>query len=584
MSTKAIESLRAYLAKEDYAAMIIPSSDPHFGEYIPDHYKCIKWLCGFSGEAATLVVTAQRAALWADSRFWIAATKELEGTGVELMKIKADGTPSVEDWLKSLLGEDDIVAIDEDLFTYGEYQAYVDALSPVTPALVEDPFDDIWEDRPPLEFNEIRLMPESVAGESVNLKIERLSAVLQDSLPAEIRSDVPFMYVVTMLDDIAWLSNLRGCDVAYTPLFVSYAVVSEGLLHLFLRRQLLSSEAMSYLCTQNVRVHDYEEFDSFLHKLPQKMVRMFSGNRITAKYFFRAMENTYNPPVFRPICPDPVTGGAVAAMKAVKNETEIAGFRKAYAEDAMALNALFKWIRENVNEGITEWDVAVKLQELRAVCPDYQGESFPPIVAYGPNAALPHYETSPVGSAVIRPDGFLLIDTGGQYSYGTTDTTRTLVLGPITDNMRDDYTYVLKGMIDMAMASFFKGMRGCLLDIYARGPIIAAGKLYRHGTCHGIGHNLCVHEGPQSIRMEENPVLLDGNMVMSDEPAIYVEGHYGVRHENTILSVPFVKNEFGEFFRFETLTRVRIETDAVNWSLLTGPERKWLEEFNAQCL
>lgn len=574
---EAIGRLRAYMEEEDISAMIVPSNDPHFGEYIPDYYNCRAMLSGFRGSCGTLVISMTKAALWTDSRYFIQAAKDLAGSEIELMKMKMEGTPTIAQWLKSHLDDDAIVAMDEDLYSYQDYQALVDELSPLTPALIEDPFDEIWTDRPPLEFFPIRLMPEEISGESISSKHKRLCDKL--------RSDIPFAYIVTALDEIAWLCNLRGSDVTYNPLFLSYAIVTEENITLFLRQQFLSQEAMHYLCEQGVVLEDYEDFTAHLRKLPKECIRIFSANRITAKNFFAAMENIYQPAVFPPYIPDPTLGGTLAYMKAIKNQTEIEGYKKANEEDAKAWKKVVEWIHENKDKGITEYDVSQKLIECRSECPDYLGESFEAIVGYGANAALPHYcAHTPEEAAVIKPEGMLLIDTGGQYTYGTTDTTRTIPLGPLTQQQKDDYTSALKGTIDMAMAVFPKGMRGCLLDIYARGPIMAAGKMYWHGTCHGIGHNLCVHEGPQSIRMEENPVPLACNMVMSDEPALYVEGQYGIRHENTILSVPYVSNEFGEFYRFETITRVPIDTTPVNYAMLNEEEKKWLEKFNADCI
>lgn len=571
-----LDRLRKVLAEDDISAMIIPSTDPHFGEYIPDHYKVLEWLSGFTGEAATLAVTQNEAALWVDSRFFIQAEKQLEGSGIEMMKLKLEGTPTVEQWLQARLEADDIVAMDEDLFTYAEYMEKMDALAPLSPALVEDPFDRIWKDRPALQFNPVRSVDISVSGETVASKHRRLVEKL--------KGPVPFAYVVTAMDEVAWLCNIRGTDIEYNPLPLSYAVVTEECINLFLRQEMLDKDAMASLLKEGVVLRDYEEFGRFLKNLPKTCVRIFSSGKITAKYFFAAMDNVHQNSPFRPYMPDPVAGGTLAMMKAVKNEVEIEGFRKAFYEDARAMSKVIEWVKANAGNGITEYDVAMKLIEVRSECPDYMGESFPAIVAFGPNAALPHYMPSAKSSAVIRPEGFLLIDTGAQYIYGTTDTTRTVPLGALTREQRDDYTSVLKGMIDLSMAVFYKGMRGSLLDILARGPVMKAGKMYLHGTSHGIGHNLCVHEGPQSIRMEENRVPIVEGMVMSNEPAIYVEGEYGIRHENVILAVQHSKNRHGEFLSFETLTAIPVDMSPVNYSMLDEDERRWIEEFNNRCV
>ena len=510
-----------------------------------------------------------------DSRFFIQAAAQLEGSGIEMMKLKVEGTPSIADWLKARLEADDIVAMDEDLFPYSEYMEMMDSLAPLSPALIEDPFDKVWKDRPALQFNPVRYVDETVSGESVSSKHGRLVEKL--------RGPVPFAYVVTALDEVAWLCNIRGTDIEYNPLALSYAVVTEECITLFLRQEMLEHEAAAALHRQGVILKDYEEFGRFLKALPKTCVRIFSSGKITAKYFFAAMDNVHQRSPFSPYVPDPVPGGTLAMMKAVKNAVELEGFRKAFIEDAKAMAKVIDWVKANVGSGITEHDVAMKLIECRSECPDYLGESFPAIVAFGANAAMPHYMPSEQGSAVIRPEGFLLIDTGAQYTYGTTDTTRTVPLGPLTQRQKDDYTAVLKGMIDLSMAVFRKGMRGCLLDILARGPVMKAGRMYLHGTSHGIGHNLCVHEGPQSIRMEENRVPLVEGMVMSNEPAAYIEGEYGIRHENVITVVQHEGHEYGDFYSFETLTALPIDLSPVNFDMLDSAERSWIEEFNARC-
>ena len=556
-----LDLLRKVLAGDDISAMIIPSTDPH--------------LSGFTGEAATLVVTQKEAALWVDSRFFIQAAAQLDGSGIEMMRLKVEGTPSIAEWLKARLEADDIVAMDEDLFSYSEYMEMMDSLTPLSPALIEDPFDKVWKDRPALQFNPVRYLDESISGESVSSKHRRLMEKL--------KGPVPFAYIITALDEVAWLCNIRGTDIEYNPLALSYAVVTEECVTLFLRQEMLEHEAAVALHGQGVVMRDYEEFGRFLKALPKTCVRIFSSGRITAKYFFAAMDNVHQHSPFSPYIPDPVPGGTLAMMKAVKNAVELEGFRRAFIEDAKAMAKVIDWVKANIGSGITEYDVAMKLIECRSECPDYLGESFPAIVAFGANAAMPHYMPSERGSAVIRPEGFLLIDTGAQYTYGTTDTTRTIPLGPLTQRQRDDYTAVLKGMIDLSMAVFHKGMRGCLLDILARGPVMRAGRMYLHGTSHGIGHNLCVHEGPQSIRMEENRVPLQEGMVMSNEPAAYIEGEYGIRHENVITVVSHEGHEYGDFYRFETLTALPIDLSPVNFDMLDSAERSWIEEFNARC-
>ena len=346
--------LREFLAEQDISAMIIPSNDPHFGEYVPDYYKAIEWLTGFTGEAGTLVVAQESAALWTDSRFFVQAESQLQGTGVQLMKLKVEGTPSIPQWLKDNLQEGDIVAMDEELFSYQEYTSMVDDLSPLTPSLIEDPFDAIWEDRPSLVFNPIRYVDESITGESVASKHARLSAKLS--------GPVPFAYIVTALDEICWLCNIRGTDVEYNPLVLSYAVVTPENIHLFLMEQMLDNNTINILSNQGVVFHPYEDVEKFLTRLPKDCVRIYSSGKISAKNFFASMENIHHHAPFAPYAPDPATGGVLANMKAVKNEVELEGFRRAYREDAKAQIKVFNWIKENINNGITEYQAVARIQ------------------------------------------------------------------------------------------------------------------------------------------------------------------------------------------------------------------------------
>ena len=564
----AIISLRTLMERKGISAMIIPSNDPHFGEYIPDHYKCREWLSCFTGSAGTLVVTGQSAALWTDSRYFVQADKELAGTGILLMKLKIAGTPSIPEWIKSELPEGGTVAIDEDLFTYSEYKGYMSALDPLKVEMISDPFDEIWEGRPSLEFHSVECMPESVSGESVISKRERLCAALGVG--------TPFAYVVTALDEIAWLCNIRGCDVEYNPLVIAYAIVTTDKITLFGCVDMFPEQVKSYLRSQNVEIVGYSSFTDALKGLGDDVVKIFSSDQATAKNYMAAGPN---------ILPDPTTGGTLNLMKAKKNSVELDGFRRACAEDAKAWKKLLEYLRVNIVEKdpqeyilnpLTEYDIAEKLIEFRRESEDYRGESFEPIVAYAANGALPHYTATKESSSVIGQRGFLLIDSGAQYTYGTTDTTRTIPMGPLTQEEMEDYTAVLKGMTDLSMARFPQGTRGAQLDILARGPLFSRGKKYLHGTGHGIGHYLCVHEGPQSIRMEENPVHLYPGMVLSNEPAVYVEGSHGIRIENTIVVSPWKVGDDGEYYEFETITQIPISTVPVVWSRLSEEEKQWL--------
>lgn len=562
-----IDALRRCLSQQSLSAIVIPSNDPHFGEYVPDYYKTIEWLTGFTGESATLVVTLDDAALWLDSRFFVSGAAELEGTGVRMMKLKVEGTPSITGWLSETLSGGDSVALDKDLFTYDEYLSYTQALPTLCITLIDDVIGTVRSDRPARVFNAVTVLDESVTGESVRSKHARIVE--------KIGSKSPFAYIITSLDESAWLLNIRGTDIEYNPLAQCYTVLTADSVDLFANLEGISQKGRGLLEGQGVVLHRYDEFELFLTNLPASYDRIFSSGRISSRNYLAAM-------TCGKIHPDTSLCSMVAMMKAVKNPVEIEGFRKAYLEDAKAQTKLYRWIYDNIDNHITEYDVVRKLIEFRSECPDYLGESFQPIVAYGANAAQPHYAPTEKCHSEIKPEGFLLIDSGGQYTYGTTDTTRTLLVGPLTQEQIDDYTAVLKGMIDLSMAKFCKGTRGAQLDVLARGPVMARGKMYWHGTGHGIGSRLCVHEGPQSIRMEENPVALLPGMVISNEPAIYVEGGYGIRHENTILVKSDLTNRYGEFYSFETLTLLPFDLSAVNFDMLDKFEIRWLEEYNSR--
>lgn len=566
--SQSLSKLRKYLAENELSAIIIPSNDNHFGEYIQSRFKVREWLTGFTGSAGTLVVTKESSALWTDSRYFVQAQEQLSGSETELMKMKMEGTPSISQWLLSTLSPSDTVALDRDLFTYMEYIEYQSNLSPIDVELIDDPFDEIWEDRCELNFNTIELLDESITGESVQSKYRRLKEKLS--------SKGDFAYIVSLCDEIAWFFNLRGSDIEYNPLFCSYAVITNDGINLFCSIESLTDEACDYLSAQNVELHNYSEFTEFLEELHDSYVRIFSSNKVTAKNFICSTETGAE------ASSDLVIGGTISSMKAVKNSVELSGFQKAFMLDGLAWTKFLYFIdTEKDISQFSEYQLAELLKKYRSECDDYVGESFHPIVAFGANGALPHYSPNANSDVKISGDNFLLIDTGAQYPFGTTDTTRTIPIGELSQEQREDYTMILKGMIALTQATFIKGTRGSQLDILARGPIMQRGKLYMHGTGHGIGHYLCVHEGPQSIRMEENPVPLQPGMVISNEPGVYLPDRYGIRIENVITVTPSLQTEHGEFYAFETLTVVPIDKRPVVQQMLSDEELKWLDEYNS---
>ncbi len=608
----ALESLRKRLSSQGLQAIIIPTNDPHFGEYTQDYYKVREWLSGFTGSAGTLVVTCNNAALWTDSRYFVQAESQLQGSEIKLMKLKMAGTPTVEGWLRQELCKEHIgeslekraapaVAIDESVFSYSEYLSLEMALAPdcrVVP--VKDMFGDIWKERKPLDFKAITHLPVGFSGEETLSKYAGLIEMLAPCAgkTAACREN-KFAYIVTACDEVAWLCNIRGNDIEYNPVAQAYAVVTEECVHLFAAVDKMEREVKAYLAGQNVVVHNYGEYVEFLNNIGEDVLRICSKSKISVRDY-----NALAGGKAVKFVDDPVVGGALNRLKAVKNEVEIEGFRRAYLYDGVAWCKLLKYIDDSLNSGksLTEYEIGEKLIEFRSEYIEYRGESFEPIVAYGPNAALPHYSATAENSSIVPAvrlgegisfegssvkDGecggnFLLMDTGGQYLFGTTDTTRTIPVGNLDDDKKKFYTLVLKGMIALSRAKFPCGTRGASLDILARGPLFNEGVMYYHGTGHGTGHYLCVHEGPQSIRMEENPVALEPGMVISNEPAIYFAGRYGIRTENVIMVKPWKETEFNKFNEFETFTLVPIATSCLLPQLLSADEIEWLNNYNAK--
>ena len=563
-----IESLRSWMASEGLQVTIIPSNDCHFDGYVPARYKVREYLSGFDGSAGTLVVTAREAALWTDSRYFLQAERQLAGSGISLMKIKMPGTPSIPQWIASQCEGSATVGVDGDLFSYDDFAAFERDLKPIRLRTFTDPFDKLWQGRLSLGNAPIVLHKEEDAGKSVKDKyrdvVDRLAV------------DGQFCLFLSACDEIMWLLNLRGGDIEYNAVTLSYCLLTDAGITFFCRKENLTAEAAAYLASQGVAVRGYGEIDAALAALPAGGTRIVSNNCCSInKYHIFCCGGL--------VIPDPTVGGTVAMLRACKNTIQAQGFRKAFLQDGVCWVRLLKYIYDNYGSGtLSEYGITQKLLEIKGGSDNYLGESFEPIVAWNANAASAHYSFSDEAScAKVTGGGFLLMDLGSHYPYGTTDTTRTIFLGESgpTAAQKEDYTLVLKGMIALAQAIFPAGTRGCQLDILARGPMYRTGKMYFHGTSHGIGQWLCVHESPQ-IRMEYSPITLQEGMIMSDEPAVYVEGEYGIRTENVIRVMKHSQTEFNTFFNFETLTLVPIDRRAVDFGLLTEVERKWLEEYN----
>ncbi|MBE6224617.1 MAG: aminopeptidase P family protein [Bacteroidales bacterium] len=565
-----LQAVREKLQQIGASAIIIPTNDPHFGEYTQAHYKVREWLSGFDGSAGTLVVTLKGAALWTDSRYFVQAAAQLNGSGIRLMKMKMAGTPSIAEWILSQYPEGEVVAIDHALFSYSEYESLSRELAPCRVVLIDDPFDELWQGRPQLQFNPIIWLDKKYTGESSRSKHERITRAL--GLGGE-----RFAYIVTMCDEVAWLCNIRGTDIEYNPLPQSYAIITNSAIHLFANLDSIPDDVKGHLLDDKIELHPYSSFSSVLAEFPASTVRVVSKSRITVRDYM-----ALDTPGVR-FFGDPVNGGIVNYYKSIKNNWEKEGFCKAFLADGVAWCKVLKYIDDSLAAGaeLSEWEIGMKFAQLRGENEFYRGESFEPIVAFGPAGALPHYSASKDNSQIVGKNNFLLMDTGAHYLFGTTDTTRTIPVGELTPAQRRHYTLVLKGMIRLSMACFPKNTRGSQLDILARGPLFNDAAMYFHGTGHGIGHYLCVHEGPQSIRMEENPVTLEPGMVISNEPAVYMEGEYGIRTENVILVQEWKFNDMNDFYNFKTLTNVPVDLSCVDWELLDGEESAWIKEYNA---
>ncbi len=562
-----LSDIRELLAQHKLEAYIVPSNDPHFSEYVADRWKCREWLSGFNGSAGTLLVTTTSAALWTDSRYFIQAEEQLKGSGIELMRMGLPGVPSIEQYIKDTLESGSVVGVDGRLFSVSEFERLSEAIAPNKLKIAGDLVNPIWSDRPEMPQSKAFLVPENVSGMSTANKLQQLIKA------AHLHKN--HIMLLSALDEVAWLFNIRGADIAYNPLALAYGAVCYDKAFLFIDTSKLSAEEVKNLEASGVQVKAYTDFEAFVERIDITQNVIINPRKTNILIRQKLQQRSVN------IVEDRDANGTATSLKAVKNEVEIAGFRHAMELDGVALVRFYMWLEENLGkEPITELSIAEKQRELRAMSDEFVGESFGTIAGYKANGALPHYSATEASNAEVKSEGFLLIDSGGQYKTGTTDITRTVHLSTPTQQEKIDYTLVLKGHIALAMAVFPAGTRGSQLDILARGPMMQHCINYGHGTGHGVGHFLNVHEGPQSIRIQENPVTLKPGMVTSNEPALYRPGQYGIRTENLILCVPYVTNEFGAFERFETITLCPIDTTPVEKSMLSTEEVAWLNSYH----
>ena len=586
-----VEALRALMRERGWDAVVVSGSDPHSSEYPAPRWKQVEWLSGFTGEAGDIVVTASHAGLWTDTRYFIQAVRQLEGSGIVLHKTRVPEQVLIPEWLagESLGGRDRcvVVAIDglcQGVSAIAGLKAAFAAAGRVEGSPDEDGFrivsvpdmlETLWEDRPPVPQTPIITLGADLAGEDRRSRIEWLRG-----RAAAAGCDAALL---TALDEIAWLLNVRGSDIEYNPLVISYLLVTRDGVEWFVRKGGHPDEdtldTFRELKDDGIDILLYDDIAFTLTAEMGDTVERLAVDPSTLNY------NLYNILITNSSEGSVVEWDSpVALRKAVKNEVEIEGMRDIHVEDGVAMERFLFWLETVVNSGgtVTEWDAARKLGELRAEIPGYRGDSFETISAYGEGAALPHYITPRVDAPVLEPHGLYLVDSGGQYMNGTTDITRTVPLGPCTMLAKEDYTLVLKGHIDLAMAVFPRGTAGCQLDALARSPLWRARRNFGHGTGHGVGFFLGVHEGPQDIRQNFNRTPILPGMITSDEPGIYREGIHGVRHENLILCVEDGCNAFGDFLRFETLTLCHFDTSAIIIDLLERDEIEWLNAYNAR--
>ena len=559
-----LEDLREVMRREHLSAFIFPSTDPHQGEYVPDHWKGREFISGFNGSAGTAVVTLTSAALWTDSRYFLSAAEQLKNTEFQLMKLKIEDTPTIAEWIGKECGAGVEVAIDGMVSSASSVRELIADLRKqggITLRTNLDPLVQIWQDRPPVPVDPVEEYPLTYAGEATNVKIARIRQALR-----KLHADGMLM---AALDDIAWTLNLRGTDVHCNPVFVSYLLISSTAVTLYVNREKLTPEVMTYLKSEGVGVDAYENVEK--------------GLKDYFEYNILLDPDEVNYTLFKAVTREVIEAESpVKRMKSIKNETEIAGFKQAMLKDGIAMVKFLYWLDSQLAEGgmLTECSVAEKLTSLRAEQTLFRGVSFDTIAGYEAHGAIVHYEATPETDISLKPMGFLLLDSGAQYLDGTTDITRTIALGPLTEEQKKVYTLVLKGHIQIELCKFPSGSSGTQLDILARKDMWRAGMNYLHGTGHGVGSYLNVHEGPHQIRMEWKPAPLVAGMTVTDEPGIYLAGKFGVRIENTLLITFYNETEFGKFLQFESLTLCPIDTRPIIKEMMLPEEIKWLNQYH----
>ena len=572
-----LRDLREVMQREHLVAFIFPSTDPHQSEYVADHWKGREFISGFNGSAGTAVVTMTSAALWTDSRYFLAAEEQLKGTEYQVMKLKIEGTPTIAEWIGRECGPGAEVAIDGMCSSANDVKELIADLrrqGGITLRTNLDPLKQIWPDRPAIPDNPVEIYPSEYAGEAAHDKIARIRQGLRER-----HADGMLM---AALDDIAWTLNLRGSDVHCNPVFVSYLLIAPNDVTLYINKVKMSSEVEAYLKTEGVGVAPYEDVckglkDYFAYNI------LLDSNEVNYTLYnvVRSKELWSKEPLGSRVVEEE---SPVKRMKTVKSEREIAGFRSAMLKDGIAMTKFLRNLEFRIKnlekEPLTEMGIAEMLERLRSEQPLFRGISFDTIAGYQEHGAIVHYEATPETDIPLKPEGFLLLDSGAQYLDGTTDITRTIALGTVTEEQKRIYTLVLKGHIQIELCKFPSGASGTQLDVLARQALWREGLNYLHGTGHGVGTYLNVHEGPHQIRMEWKPAPLVAGMTVTDEPGIYLAGKLGVRIENTLLVIPYKETEFGKFLQFESLTLCPIDKTPILVELLTQEELDWLNQYH----
>lgn len=558
--------LRELMKREHLSAFIFPSTDAHQSEYVADHWRGREWISGFNGSAGTAVVTMKSAALWTDSRYFLAAEEQLEDTEYQLMRLKMEGTPTIAEWLGKELQDVQSPEVGLDgmvnSYNYVKDLSYsLRKLGGITLRTNLDPLEQIWENRPSLPANPVEIQLLEYAGETLASKVVRIRKSLR-----ELHADG---MLVSALDDIAWTLNLRGTDVHCNPVFVSYLLIESDKVSLFVDDNKLSPEVKQYLQDNQVSLYNYNKVEKCLESYSEYNI-LLDGDE-TSYYLWKTVK-----------CQEIVAAASpIPAMKAVKNEAEIEGYRSAMLKDGVAMVKFLKWLKPAVEAGgQTEISIDEKLTSLRAEQKLFRDISFDTIAGYAQHGAIVHYEATPETDVVLKPEGLILIDSGAQYQDGTTDITRTIALGAVSEEMKHIYTLVLKAHIQLELVKFPDGASGTQLDAVGRECMWREGYNFLHGTGHGVGSYLCVHEGPHQIRMEWMPTPLRAGMTLTDEPGLYLAGKFGVRIENTVLISDYMSTEFGKFLQIEPLTLCPIDTTPIDVDMLLPEEIDWLNAYH----